>query len=526
MTMQNTLKIDTTFTDSLTPDSNEENYTRQVPNAFYSWVKPERFDDPQLLAVSKEMTTELGFTDDFCQSKDFVQLFSGQKTIPGSRSYAMNYGGHQFGNWAGQLGDGRAIILGDTVTSTGNKWCLQLKGAGPTPYSRQGDGLAVLRSSVREFLCSEAMHHLGVPTTRALSLISSGEEVMRDMFYDGNPAYETGAIVCRMAPSFIRFGNFQLFYYRRENEALKQLIEFVLEHHSSITEGDLKTKILDWFEDVCNKTMSMVVDWMRVGFVHGVMNTDNMSIHGITIDYGPYGWLEDYNPGWTPNTTDSSMRRYCFGEQPQIAQWNLCRLGEALNGVIEDIQALQDVLKRAADKFSEAWQTMMMSKLGLDIFKPGDETLLQELNQVLQTSEIDMTLFYRQLATWNPDNMQTKLQNHFEPAIYNMPDFESNSLSPLEQWLRLYKTRIDTCDLDMGERKNRMNTVNPLYVLRNYIAQLAIDEADKGNNDRIAETLQVLRNPYEEQPGCEEYAFRRPEWARERAGCSMLSCSS
>ena len=373
--MENLFQINTNFTDKLTPDPIEENYTRQVPDAFYSWVKPERFDAPELLAYSKEMSSELGLSEEFCKSQEFVQIFSGQKEIPGSRSYAMNYGGHQFGNWAGQLGDGRAIMLGDVNTESGNHWCLQLKGAGPTPYSRQGDGLAVLRSSVREFLCSEAMHHLGVPTTRALSLISSGDEVMRDMFYDGNPAYEPGAIVCRMAPSFIRFGNFQLFYYRRENDSLKQLLEYVLEQYSIESSGDLKSRTLQWFEELCNKTMLMIVDWMRVGFVHGVMNTDNMSIHGLTIDYGPYGWLEDYNPGWTPNTTDSGRRRYCFGEQPQIAQWNLCRLGEALNGVIDDIEALQDVLKRSADKFSKAWQNMMMSKLGLDQFKQGDPAL-------------------------------------------------------------------------------------------------------------------------------------------------------
>tara|TARA_Y100000589_G_C27191497_1_gene645006 strand:+ start:603 stop:2177 length:1575 start_codon:yes stop_codon:yes gene_type:complete len=524
--MQNIFTIDTTFTDCLTPDSIAENYTRQVPNAFYSWVTPERFDKPTLISISSEMSEELGLSKEFCESNDFVKIFSGQKLIPGTRSYAMNYGGHQFGNWAGQLGDGRAIILGDVEGSSGRKWSLQLKGAGPTPYSRQGDGLAVLRSSVREFLCSEAMHHLGVPTTRALSLITSGDEVLRDMFYDGNPAYETGAIVCRMAQSFIRFGNFQLFYYRRENEALKQLIEFVLENYSTELEGDLKTKTLKWFEEVCDKTMAMIVDWMRVGFVHGVMNTDNMSIHGITIDYGPYGWLEDYNPGWTPNTTDSSMRRYCFGEQPQIAQWNLCRLGEALNGVVDDIEALQNILKRAASKFSEAWQLMMMSKLGLDTFNAGDQILLQNLNEVLQTSEIDMTLFYRKLAVWNPNDNVDKLREHFEPAIYDMKNFESNSLTHLESWLTLYANRIDTCSLDRSTREERMNKVNPLYVLRNYIAQLAIDEADDGRNQRIYRTLQVLRNPYEEQSGCEEYAARRPEWARQRAGCSMLSCSS
>ena len=524
MTLEFTLNK--AFTDKLTADPISDNYCRQVHNAFYSYVKPELFKNSKLIHVSKEMAETLDLSADDCQSEEFLKIFSGQQAITSTEPYAMNYGGHQFGNWAGQLGDGRAIILGDVISSDNQRWCLQLKGAGATPYSRRGDGLAVLRSSVREFLCSEAMFHLGVPTTRALSLVTTGEEVMRDMFYDGNPAYEPGAIVCRAAPSFIRFGNFQLFHYRRETDALKLLLEYVLDEFGSHFEGDLKSRTLQWFAEVCHKTMLMVVEWMRVGYVHGVMNTDNMSIHGITIDYGPYGWLEDYNPGWTPNTTDSSMRRYCFGEQPQIAQWNLCRLGEALNSVVDDIEALQNILSAASHQFSTAWKDMMAQKLGLGNHKDGDQILFEKLNGVLQTSEIDMTLFYRELANWQPERRSEDLVQDFESAIYNTDKFIEKSLNPLKIWLGLYAERLKDSEINNDLRSVSMNKVNPLYVLRNYIAQLAIDEAEKGDSTRIEETLEVLRNPYTLQIGREEYSARRPEWARNRAGCSMLSCSS
>lgn len=517
--------INNSFSDKLTADPISDNYCRQVHKAFYSYVKPELFQNSKMIHVSKEMAETLDLSADDCQSEEFLKIFSGQQAIKGAKSYAMNYGGHQFGNWAGQLGDGRAIILGDVISSNNERWCLQLKGAGPTPYSRRGDGLAVLRSSVREFLCSEAMFHLGVPTTRALSLVTTGEEVMRDMFYDGNPEYEPGAIVCRAAPSFIRFGNFQLYHYRRETDALKMLLEYVLDEFGSHFEGDLKSRTLQWFEGVCHETMLMVVEWMRVGYVHGVMNTDNMSIHGITIDYGPYGWLEDYNPGWTPNTTDSSMRRYCFGEQPQIAQWNLCRLGEALNSVVDDIDALQIILSSAADNFSAAWKNMMAQKLGLRTFKAGDEILFEKLNGVLQSSEIDMTLFFRLLANYS-EHSTGDLRSHFEPAIYDLQKFEQFSVQPLQVWLGLYSDRIKKSKIDWEVKQDAMNRVNPLYVLRNYIAQLAIDEAEKGNYQKLHDTLEVLRNPYNLQQDRDEYSARRPDWARHRAGCSMLSCSS
>ena len=314
------------FTRSLPGDPDPENSRRQVRGACYSRVQPTPVAAPRVLAVAEEVAALLELPPAFVNSADFAAVFGGNTLLPGMDPHAMCYGGHQFGNWAGQLGDGRAIILGEVQTRRGEHWSLQLKGAGPTPYSRTADGLAVLRSSLREFLCSEAMYHLGVPTTRALSLVTTGERVVRDMFYDGNPRAEPGAIVCRVAPSFVRFGNFEILAARGEVDLLRQLVDFSLAtDYPGLGEPGRETYAA-WLAEISRRTAVLVAHWMRVGFVHGVMNTDNMSILGLTIDYGPYGWLENYDPDWTPNTTDAGHRRYRFGTQPQVALWNLVQL--------------------------------------------------------------------------------------------------------------------------------------------------------------------------------------------------------
>ncbi len=527
------LNFDNRFISELPGDPETTNTRRQVMRSCYSPVQPKQVTRPELIAYSPELAEALGLSPEACKTADFAQVFSGNRLLPGMSPYAMCYGGHQFGNWAGQLGDGRAINLGEIVNEAGKRWALQLKGAGPTPYSRTADGLAVLRSSIREFLCSEAMYHLGVPTTRALSLILTGEQVVRDMFYDGHPKQEAGAVVCRVAPSFTRFGNFQLPASRGEVDVLRQLLDFTIRTDFPHLGKPSKETYLIWFAEVCRLTAEMVVHWMRVGFVHGVMNTDNMSILGLTIDYGPYGWLEDYDPDWTPNTTDANGRRYRFGNQPAIAHWNLYQLANAIHPLIEDVPALEKILGDYLKIYEQSQQSMMAQKLGLEGFDPEtDEALIEELLEVLQIAETDMSLFYRNLAKVQTDidDLNTidnvQLLKPLMDAYYE-PERLSDAVSArTADWLRTYIRRLKRDGQPDKLRRERMNAVNPLYVLRNYLAQLAIDKSEQGDHSMVKELLDLLKHPYDEQAGKESYAKKRPDWARHRAGCSMLSCSS
>jgi len=478
------------------------------------------------------MAQTLGMSADVCQSQEFAEAFVGNRLLDGMDCYAMCYGGHQFGHWAGQLGDGRAINLGEVVNAKSQRWALQLKGAGPTPYSRTADGLAVLRSSLREFLCSEAMFHLGVPTTRALSLVLTGEAVVRDMFYDGNPKIELGAVVCRVAPSFIRFGNYQIFSARGEFDILKQLVDFTIRNEFPHMGKPSPQVYLKWFDEVCRLTAAMVVHWMRVGFVHGVMNTDNMSILGLTIDYGPYGWLEDYDPNWTPNTTDANGRRYCFANQPQIAHWNLAQLASALAPLFENNEALQQVLNCYPAYFEDGRQKMMADKLGFDNYIPDlDNILVEELLEILTLIETDMTIFYRRLALLDinialDNTTDEKLVLLLSDAYYLPKQISPTYINRMGKWLRAYIQRLRKDGKINAVRRGQMNLVNPRYVLRNYIAQLAIDKAEQGDFLLVNDLLGLLRQPYSEQIEHEKYATKRPDWARRKKGCSMLSCSS
>ena len=352
------------FTDRLPADQIKQNNVRQVKNAAFSYVEPTKVSSPQLISHESELLTSLNLNLDI---KTLTQIVSGNHLFAGMKPYAMCYGGHQFGQWAEQLGDGRAINLGEVIDQQGQLKTLQLKGAGLTPYSRSADGLAVLRSSVREFLCSEAMYHLGVPTTRALSLSLSGENVLRDMFYDGNAEYEPGAIVCRVSSSFLRFGSFQLPHYRSDTELLKQLADYCISNHFPHLGEPSMEVYLKWFEEICQKTCDLIVHWMRVGFVHGVMNTDNMSILSETIDYGPYGWIDNYDLNWTPNTTDRQFKRYKFGSQGAISQWNLYQLANALYPLIQQVEPLQAIIDNYADLYTQKYHEMMLAKLGLSV---------------------------------------------------------------------------------------------------------------------------------------------------------------
>ncbi len=519
--LQGALVFDNRFTRELPADPVAANYCRQVQGACYSRVQPAEVAQPQLVAYAREVSELLGLPSAACETAEFAQVFVGNGLLAGMDPYATCYGGHQFGHWAGQLGDGRAINLGEVVNAQGQRWALQLKGAGLTPYSRTADGLAVLRSSVREFLCSEAMHHLGVPTTRALSLVTTGEEVVRDMFYDGHPKAEPGAVVCRVSPSFTRFGSFQIFAARGEVDVLRQLVDYTIRTDFPHLGEPCKAVYLRWYEEVVRRTAAMIAHWMRVGFVHGVMNTDNMSIMGLTIDYGPYGWLEDYDPDWTPNTTDAEGRRYRFGNQPPIAQWNLAQLGQAILPLVEEVEPLQEIINLYPPEFERQWQAMLTQKLGLSAY---DGELAAELHEILPLVETDMTIFYRQLAEIDVEAAagatDADLLAPLRPAYYVPEQLTDSYKARLVAWLRRYSAQAP------AGRKAGMNAVNPKYVLRNYMAQLAIDKAEEGDFSLVNELLELLRRPYDEQPEKEQYAQKRPDWARQRAGCSMLSCSS
>jgi uncharacterized protein YdiU (UPF0061 family) len=515
-------EFDDSFVRAVPGDAQARNFVRQVPGASYSRVAPTPVAAPRLLAWSDACAGLLGLARPRSETGPVAEILAGNRLLPSMQPYAARYGGHQFGNWAGQLGDGRAITLGELRSPQGESWELQLKGAGRTPYSRTADGRAVLRSSVREFLCSEAMYFLGIPTTRALSLVGTGEVVIRDMFYDGDPRPEAGAIVCRVAPSFVRFGNFEIHASRGEHDALRRLADYVIGKHFPALGAPSPPVYGRWFEEICRRTAVMLAHWMRVGFVHGVMNTDNMSVLGLTIDYGPYGWLEGYDAGWTPNTTDLPGRRYAYGQQPQVAAWNLARLANALSPLVEDIPVLEHGLEVYAEVFTSSWRRMLAEKLGLSsLERAGDDALVTDLFGILQQTETDMTLFFRRLSLACAENVEP-----LRPAFYSDEALSEAHRSRLVDWLTRYAARAGQEVVPPAHRAAIMNRANPKYVLRNYLAQQAIDAANEGDTSMVERLLRVLERPYEEQIEHEELAQRRPEWARNKAGCSALSCSS
>jgi len=516
------IKLIPSFSKDLSFDPIQENYTRQVQHVFGSFVSTKKPTKPNLIHVSSSFLKELDVKIN--DNSDFVNTISGNKSFQDFNSFAMCYGGHQFGNWAGQLGDGRAINIAETEIQD-KKWTFQLKGAGPTPYSRGADGLAVLRSSIREYLCSEAMYHLGVPTTRALSLALTGDEVTRDILYNGNPADEQGAIVCRVSPSFIRFGNFEIFTSRNELDELKKLVDFTIQNHYPELGGIKKQTYLKFFVEVAKRTGEMIVHWQRVGFVHGVMNTDNMSILGLTIDYGPYGWLEDYNPDWTPNTTDSTNRRYRFGNQPNIALWNLTQLANAIYPLVEEAEPFNEILTAFKTEFEHNYQVMLADKIGVKSLTKEVIQLNIELLDLLRKSEVDMTIFYRELTEFEIENPHNHLVKIKVSSYLSGTHFDDMEIQ-WKTWLTKYAHLLKEENWTFAMRIEFMSKTNPKYVLRNWMSQMAIDEADKGNYDLIDELYNLLLKPYEDQPAMEKWFAKRPDWANNKIGSSMLSCSS
>jgi uncharacterized protein YdiU (UPF0061 family) len=403
---------------------------------------------------------------------------------------------------------------------------LQLKGAGPTPYSRRADGLAVLRSSIREHLCSEAMFHLGVPTTRSLSLVSTGDEVVRDVMYDGNAALEKGAIVCRIAPSFIRFGSFELLASQNDIPNLKLLADYTITNYYPEINTTGKEKYIAFFKTIAEKTRELLLHWQRVGFVHGVMNTDNTSIHGITIDYGPYGWLENFDPNWTPNTTDAAGKRYRFGNQSNIALWNLYQLANALYPLIEEAAPLEEILNDYAKKYDEDFLEMMLKKLGITSKNDENEKLIQQLLYNLEQTETDYTIFFRNLNQIEKTDTSEVCVSKITAAFYKPEEVTGIILETWHFWFAHYVTLLNKELLSDSERKTLQNSVNPKYVLRNYMAQMAIELAEKEDYSLLNELYKLLLHPYEEQPEFEKWFAKRPDWARQKIGSSMLSCSS
>lgn len=514
------LAFDNRFTTQLPQDPNPLNQRRQVTGALWSAVEPSPVPAPRLIAASPDMLATLGLSPQEAQSETFAEVFAGNRLLPGMQPHASNYGGHQFGSWAGQLGDGRAITLGEVRAPDGAHWVLQLKGAGQTPYSRMGDGRAVLRSSIREFLCSEAMHHLGIPTTRALSLVATGESVMRDMFYNGHTRPEPGAIVCRAAPTFLRFGHFELPASRGDIGLLRQLVEFCIAHDFPHLVGR-DDRHAAWFAEVAERTAKLMAEWMRVGFVHGVMNTDNLGITGLTIDYGPYGWLDDYDPDFTPNTSDR-QGRYRFGFQPRIALWNLQQLAVALSPLFDDAAPLHAALQHYGQTYAQAERDNACKKLGLPADNPQALDLMRRLQGWMQAAEVDMTLFFRTLSEQAADDLRP---DSFSESFYSQEKRLAHA-DALNTWLADYRSALEHSAQSETDRSRICRAANPRFILRNWLVQSAIEQAEQGDESAIHSLLELLRNPYQVQPSDTAYIVRRPETARHKPGCSMLSCSS
>ncbi|CAN7005433.1 unnamed protein product [Brassica rapa subsp. trilocularis] len=539
---------DHSFVNELPGDPRSDVISRKVFHACYSKVSPSvQVDDPQLVSWSDSVAELLDLHPKEFERLDFPLLLSGAKPLPGAMPYAQCYGGHQFGRWAGQLGDGRAITLGEVLNSKGERWELQLKGAGRTPYSRFSDGLAVLRSSIREFLCSEAMHCLGIPTTRALCLLTTGQGVIRDMFYDGNAKEEPGAIVCRVSQSFLRFGSYQIHASRGEEdlEIVGKLADYAIRHHFprieksmnrsdglSFKTGDddddsvvdlTSNKYAAWVVEVAERTATLFARWQGVGFTHGVLNTDNMSILGQTIDYGPFGFLDAFDPSYTPNTTDLPGRRYCFANQPDIGLWNIAQFAEALAAaqLINEKEA-NYAMERYGDKFMDEYEAIMTKKLGLSKY---NKEMISELLNNMAVDKVDYTNIFRLLSNVKADP-NTPEDELLKPLKTVLLDIGKERKEEWIKWVRGYIHEVSGGDTPSDEeRKARMDSVNPKYILRNYLCQSAIDAAEQGDFSEVKNLLRLMKRPYEEQPGMEKYARLPPAWAY-RPGVCMLSCSS
>ncbi|PSV27379.1 YdiU family protein [Photobacterium sp. GB-56] len=473
----------------------------QLPSLFGTFVSPQPLSNPYLISVNPHIAKLLELDINAIQSDDFINIFSGNDTLAGFDPIAMKYTGHQFGQYNPDLGDGRGLLLGEVQTSHGKKWDIHLKGSGLTPYSRMGDGRAVIRSSIREYLASAAMAGLGIPTSHALAVIGSDTHVYREK-------QEFGATLLRISESHIRFGHFEYLFYTQQHDQLRLLADYVIQHHFPECQ-QVEKPYAALFEQVCENTAKMIAHWQAVGFAHGVMNTDNMSILGLTFDYGPYGFLDDYNPGYICNHSDYSGR-YAFNQQPSIGLWNLSALGYALAPII-DKSDIEHALEIYQHQLQVHYSKLMRQKLGLFDNQEQDTELFQQLFNLLKQQSIDYTQFFRTLSTLSQDELDNT-SSHFSSLTENT--------TAIDEWLADYKKRIS--NIDDQQRLALMLNSNPKYILRNYLAQLAIDAAEQGNFTFIENLLTVLHDPFDEHPNFEDLADLPPKWGKELE----ISCSS
>ena len=473
-----------------------------LPETFYTRLAPTPLPVPYLVALSKPAAALLGLAPQAFDHPEIIETFAGNRIPDGAAPLAAVYAGHQFGTWAGQLGDGRAILLGDVATGDGPME-VQLKGSGLTPYSRMGDGRAVLRSSIREFLCSEAMAALGIPTSRALCLIGSDLPVQRE-------TRETAAVVTRLAPTFIRFGSFEHWFHHGRPDELRTLADHVLTvHYPGLRETS--NPYLALLEAVIDRTARLIARWQAVGFMHGVMNTDNMSIIGLTLDYGPFGFMDGFDAGQVCNSSDSTGR-YAYNRQPSIAHWNCYALAEALLPLIGDIDATQQALANFRPIFMSAFDDLLHRKLGLQASLEEDGELFDALFALLQQSRADFTLFFRHLGEVKSDGSQP---NDALRVLFADP-------LAFDAWEAQYRRRLQREGRPDEVRRAAMNAVNPKYVLRNHLLQVAIEKAQQHDFSEVRQLLRVLEKPFDEQPAFSRYAELPPAWARHL----KVSCSS
>jgi uncharacterized protein YdiU (UPF0061 family) len=464
---------------------------------FYHALTPVPLKNARLLYHSASLAQELGLSPSLFD-KSSSDLWSGEKLLPGMQPLAQVYSGHQFGSWAGQLGDGRGMLLGEQRLADGRKMDWHLKGAGLTPYSRMGDGRAVLRSTIREFLASEAMHALGVPTTRALTIVTSDTPVQRE-------TTEQGAMLLRVAESHLRFGHFEHYYYRREPLKVRQLADYAIAHHWPHLQHEADRYAL-WFSDVVKRTATLMAHWQTVGFAHGVMNTDNMSVLGLTMDYGPYGFLDDYQPDYICNHSDY-QGRYAFDNQPAVGLWNLQRLAQSLSMLIT-ADRLNILLEEYQPLLMQAFGEQMRAKLGLFTSQKEDNQILSGLLALMSKERSDYTRTFRLLSATEQLSARSALRDEF----INRAEFD--------RWFAVYRTRLQDEQIDDAERQAAMRAVNPALVLRNWLAQRAIGAAEQGNVDELAALHQALCQPFTDRE--DDFTQRPPDWGKRLE----VSCSS